>query len=391
MRGFKDNFPPYSNKIEAVLEAFRKISSLYGVAFVDLPLVEEVDLFMRTSGEDSDIVGKELFSVARFSKSEEEKEKSKTWALRPEGTAGMMRAIKENNILNEKKECRFAYIGPMFRYNRPQAGRYRQFSQVGWEFIGTPGPEIEAEAIIGAYEFASFFGLNFELEINNIGSLEDRKNYRQELQNYFEKQGIEISSDPIKMVDKRDKFEDNFPQIKINLEDKKNFSRLREILEKNKIPYKHNKFLVRGLDYYNSTVFELKQNGKETQGALIAGGRYDGLMQQIGGPATFAFGWAAGVERIANATQIEKKHQVVALVPLDAPDYAFLVAAKLRKKGINVKIFWGKILKKILEQADKQNIEEILICGLEEQKDNIFILKNLKNRTQKRVELWNLG
>jgi histidyl-tRNA synthetase len=179
MRGFKDNLPPISYAIEHVRKVFAKYSMLYGCNMIDLPLVEEADLYFRTSGDASDICNKELFEVRKY------KGDFKNWVLRPEGTASCMRAIHEANLMQDAKLLKFAYFDHMFRYNRPQHGRYRQFLNAGWEFVGIEGAEIDCELILGAKQFLDEFNLEYALEINSIGSCEDRKTYRNILAKHF--------------------------------------------------------------------------------------------------------------------------------------------------------------------------------------------------------------
>lgn len=377
MRGIRDNIPPRSYGIEFIRKKFEKLSSLYGVDLIDLPIMEEASLYIRTSGEDSDICNKELFEVRRF------KGEFTNWALRPEGTAGCMRAIREHNLMQQAKEWRLGYFCPMFRYNRPQSGRYRQFLQAGWEFIGNKEIECDAECIIAGANFIAEFEIDHVIEINTIGSVEDRKKYREILRKELK---LEENVDPLKILDKMEEIDESIPKMEINSEDQKKFARLIEILENNKIDFKLNPFLIRGLDYYNATVFEIKEVGKETQGTLLAGGRYDSLMEQISGPKTPAVGFAAGVDRIANSMKFAYKNCKVGIVALDAPDYAFKIAAKQREEGKECFIFWGDNLKKIFDQANRQEFEHIIICGKKEEETGIYIYKNFKTKKEEKIK-----
>lgn len=364
MRGFKDNIPPVSYGIEHVRKAFEKYSQLYGCDMIDMPIVEEASFYFRTSGDASDICNKELFEVRRY------KSEFEDWVLRPEGTAGCMRTIKENALMQHSKQLRLAYFAPMFRYNRPQKGRYRQFLQAGWEFVGIDGPYMDCELIIGAVQFLKEFNINFTLEINSIGNADDRKKYRENLRR---KLNLPPETDPLKILDKAEDT-NAFPTMQLNNTDATNFGKLQELLNKNEIPYVVNPYLVRGLDYYNSTVFEAKIEGQ----TILAGGRYDGLMEQIGGKPTPAVGFGAGVDRIVDHLNYQHQNKNIAIIPVDAEEYAYQVAKNMRDDNLNCVIFWGLDLKKALAEADKQNYKFALICGSAEKNTQQVQLKNLQ-------------
>lgn len=380
MRGFKDNIPPISYAINHVRKVFEKYSILYGCEMIDLPLVEEAALYFRTSGTDSDICNKELFEVRKY------KGEFEDWVLRPEGTASCMRAIKEADLMQKSKFLRFAYYGSMFRYNRPQKGRYRQFLNAGWEFIGVEGAEIDCELIVGAKQLLDELGLKYSLEINSIGNADDRKEYRQLLAQHFNAEG----KDPLKILDKAESFED-IPKMNLNLEAAREFDALQNMLKLSGVEFMHNPYLIRGLDYYNCTVFEFKIDNQ----AVLAGGRYDKLMEQIGGAYTPATGFGAGVDRIVNNVIYEHVNKHVAIIALDANEYAQNVATKLRSgaklmmqnQPIEAEyegcvIFWRMSLKKALSEADRQGYRYAIICGHDEASSNTVILKDLKNHTQ---------
>lgn len=373
MRGFKDNIPPLSYAIEHVRLIFEKHCKKFGCDMVDLPLVEESDLYFRTSGDASDVCNKELFEVRKW------KGEFQQWVLRPEGTASCMRAIKEASLMQAHRQVRLSYFAPMFRYNRPQKGRYRQFLQAGWEFVGQKGAASDCEVILGAVEFIKQFGFDFVVEINSIGSAEDRRIYRSELR---EKLNLDEDTDPLKILDKADNF-DSIPQMKLSQVDSAEFQTLCDLLTKNGVKFKHNPYLVRGLDYYNSVVFEIK--ACESGQTVLAGGRYDGLMEQIGGQATSAIGFAAGVDRIIEHMNYQHENHKIALIALDNAEYALLLAKKIREEYENgCVVYWNLDLSKALRECDKQNYEWVIICGENEAANNEYILKNLRLKTEER-------
>lgn len=385
MRGFKDNIPPSSYGIDYVRCVFEKVSRQYGLDFIDMPIVEEASLYFRTSGDASDVCNKELFEARKY------KGEFEDWVLRPEGTASCMRAIMEANFLQNQKFAKFAYFAPMFRYNRPQKGRYRQFLQAGWELIGMPGAAVDCELILGASEFLSQFNLKCVLEINSIGSASDRATYRDILR---AKMNLGQEIDPLKVLDKAERIDEDIPVLAINNDDAREFEKLQNMLSKQSlaqygIEVIHNPYLVRGLDYYNSTVFEFKVNGQ----AVLAGGRYDGLMQQIGGASVPATGFGAGVERIVENMEYQYINKNLAIIPVDANEYALHVAKMLREKKdifdtnnnsllqlddyTGCVIFWELSLKKALQEADKQGYRYVVIAGANEAERNMFMLKDL--------------
>lgn len=413
MRGFKDHIPPISYKIDYIKQQFEKLSALYGCDMIDLPLVETAQLYFRTSGLKSDICNKELFEVRKY------KGEFEDWVLRPEGTASCMRAIKEANFMQQQKFARFAYFGPMFRYNRPQKGRYRQFLHAGWEFVGAIGPESDAEIIIAARQFLEALQLDFTIEINSIGSAQDRLKYRQILGEYYQDMllnqtlfnqedilkadplkvdslrtgSLKFLADPLKFLDKAENINDDTPKMELNLEDASSFEKLCDILQKNNISFVHNPFLVRGLDYYNALVFEFKVQNQ----TVLAGGRYDGLMEQLGGQYLPAVGFAAGVDRICDYMNYAHVNCNIGIIPIDADEYGIEIADKLRQfhpiknninnQNMNIEydgcvMFWNMNLKKALQEADKQGYRYVIICAAQEQSSNNFILKDLVGKTE---------
>lgn len=370
MRGFKDILPPLSIKFEKIAKIFADLCKLFSVNFVELPLVEEADLYFRSSGAASDICNKELFEVRKY------KGDFSSWVLRPEGTASCLRAVKDSNFLIDNKVCRLGYYGPMFRYNRPQKGRYRQFFQAGWEWLGSSSKFSDLEIVLGACQLLDLIGIEYSLEINSIGNIEDRANYRQILRSHFN-----IVEDPFKKLDQLSLF-DGIPQMCLNAEDSSNFAFVFENLQTLKKPVIHNPYLIRGLDYYNGLVFEFKSQGQ----TILAGGRYDGLMQQLGGPHLPAIGFALGVDRVVErllGTSVLSDD--IALISLD-DIYAFQVLEKVRNFGYPVLPLWGMTLRSALQFSSKK-FKYAIIVGSNESNKGTFLIKNFELSLQKELIL----
>ena len=296
------------NKVRSVLSA-------YGYAEIRMPIVESTPLFARAIGEVTDVVEKEMFT---FDDRDEE-----SLTLRPEGTAGCVRAGIEHGLLYNQEQ-RLWYMGPMFRYERPQKGRYRQFHQVGVEIFGIPNPEIDAELIALTARLWKDLGIfdHVTLQLNSIGSLDARKNYRQALvdflQNHIdildEDSKRRLTTNPLRILDSKDQrvqeVLNDAPKLHDYLDDesREHFAQLCVLLDSLGIQYEINQKLVRGLDYYNKTVFEWVTSALGAQGTVCGGGRYDGLVEQLGGHATSGVGFAMGLERLVLLVQEVNPH-----------------------------------------------------------------------------------
>lgn len=369
MRGFKDNLPPISHKLEFIRKTFSEFSFNYSVDLIELPIVEEADLYFRTSGEESDVCNKELFEVRKYKGDFED------WVLRPEGTASCVRAVKEASYLERNKLCRLGYYGPMFRYNRPQKGRYRQFFQGGWEWFGSNSQNTDLEILLAADDLLKSLGLKCVFEINSIGNAEDRNNYRAILHKYFD-----LEKDPFKHLDKLDVFEE-IPKMELNKFDYNSFEFIKEQLTIHNRDFIHNPYLVRGLDYYNGIVFEFKHQGQ----TVLAGGRYDGLMAQLGGRSIPAIGFGLGVDRAADYIDFEPNiKKKVALINLGVSEYAFKIINDLRRNSYGVLPLWDMELAKALKFAS-QNHKYVVIVGEKEANSGTFILKDLETSVQKEL------
>ena len=325
--------------------------------------------------------------------------------LRPEGTAGIIRAIISNGLTHEMPFKAF-YNGPMFRYERPQKGRLRQFHQIGIELVGTHSEISDTEVISCGNRLLKELNIekNVILQINSLGNIEDRKKYIENLLNYLNSYKNKLSKDSLNRIDKNplrildSKNEEDINILKnapiisdyLNDDSKNKFKIIRQNLESLDISFTINPKLVRGLDYYNDLTFEFVTNELGSQGAVIAGGRYDGLMKQMGGPDLPGIGWAAGLERIRLLAKIsEAKNKLVTIIPIGSKSEKFCLnlTEKIRLAKIQVNIGYSGNLKKRLQNANKQKSDYALIIGDEELEKNLVIVKNLFNGDQENISI----
>ncbi|ENY54153.1 Histidyl-tRNA synthetase [Metamycoplasma alkalescens 14918] len=307
LKGTKDIFGQEAKILNFIRQSFEKVSLRYNFEFIETPIIEDYNLFVRATGETSDIVTKEMYVFKDNG--------NRTISLRPEGTASVIRAFVENKI-NNLTNSKFYYFGPMFRYERPQKGRYRQFIQGGIELIEKKSVLANFEIIKLAHDFLKELKIDdFVLEINNLGSFETRNNYIAELKKYFltyqnqlnEISKLRLEKNVLRILDDKDESEKDFVKNAPKLIDfltnkeKHDFESLLNFLDKFKIKYTLNPYLVRGLDYYNDIVFEFVSTSKAlgTKSTILGGGRYDGMIQSFGGPNIDSIGFAFGVDRIA--------------------------------------------------------------------------------------------
>jgi len=304
-KGTKDVLPEESYKWQYIEEKARKVSSLYGLSEVRTPTFEHTELFLRGVGDTTDVVNKEMYTF---------KDKGdRSITLKPEGTAGVARLFIENGLSSSALPAKMYYITPAFRYERPQAGRLREFHQFGVEIFGASSPDTDAEVIMLAEQFIKSLGLSeYELNINSIGCKTCRASYNEALKDFLRPHLGELcetcqtrfEKNPLRMLDCKEegcrKYMDNAPRIIDYLcpDCKAHFERLKNILDENGVKYKVNPQIVRGLDYYSKTVFEFVSTSIGSQGTICGGGRYDSLIETIGGSATPAVGFGAGIERL---------------------------------------------------------------------------------------------
>jgi histidyl-tRNA synthetase len=391
-RGFRDILGEDLRKFRRVTSTVRDILSRYNFEEVILPVLEFADLFERSIGEATDIVQKEMFVF--------EDRKGRRLALRPEGTAGAVRAYIQNRLYAQRSYHRIFYEGPMFRHERPQAGRYRQFHQIGAEVFGVAEPQADAEIIAIARDIVDSLGVKARIEINSLGCKRCRPAYREALLEYLRKVsdrlcpvcGERKERNPLRVLDCKvegcREAVKEAPKVVDYLcgECREHYARVREYLEALGVGYTENPNLVRGLDYYTRTVFEVIS--PELGNAVIAGGRYDHLVEEFGGPPTPALGFAVGVERMALLVEAPKEERTVYFViPFgDVVPYALKVADLLRKKGKVVEFsLRGGNLRKQLDFANRMGYRYAVIVGEEEKREGLVSLKDMETGDQVKV------
>ena len=352
VKGMNDILPPDSARWEALEAAVREVMRLHAYRNIRTPIVEPTALFVRGLGEVTDIVEKEMYSF-------EDRLNGEQLTLRPESTAGVVRAVVEHNLLYEGGK-RLYYMGPMFRHERPQRGRYRQFHQIGAEALGFGGPEVDAELILLAHALWQALGLKqVRLELNSLGQPPERLLHRAALIAYFEQHADQLDEDakrrlhsnPLRILDSKNPamnaLNDAAPKLLDFLGEQSlaHFNAVKAILDANGVPFTINPRLVRGMDYYNLTVFEFITDQLGSQGTVCGGGRYDYLIEQIGGKPAPAVGWALGVERVLEllkeqgAFSVEMAPDVYAIVPETAALPTVLpVLQSLRGMGVSVQM-----------------------------------------------------
>ncbi|MXP67259.1 histidine--tRNA ligase [Pantoea sp. Aalb] len=399
IRGMKDYLPSDIIIWQFIEEKLRQVLSSYGYNEIRLPIVEYTSLFNKAIGNITDIVEKEMYTF--------KDNNGESITLRPEGTAGCVRAGIEHGFLYNQQQ-RLWYIGPMFRYERPQKGRYRQFYQIGVESFGWQGPDIDAELIILSYRCWKVLGITeyVKLEVNSIGSLEVRNSYRRSLINFLEHHKDVLDDDcirrmytnPLRILDSKNPTIQkllNYALPLSNFLDKKShahFDNLCTLLKNNGIKYKVNERLVRGLDYYNDTVFEWVTNNLGSQGTICGGGRYDGLVKQMGGHPTPAIGFAIGLDRLVLLLKtINKTFQPKNIIDgyiiasgKSVQCAAIQLAEKLRDSDPTVKIItnFGSNLKKQFARANKCGARIALILGEHEVQTDQVIIKDMRTGNQ---------
>ena len=399
LRGMQDTDPIETSKINLVENSFDEISKSYGYQEVRFPIIESTDLFKRSVGDQSDIVNKEMFTF--------ESKSGKSMTLRPEGTAGCMRMAIETGLLDGGQQ-RLSYKGPMFRYERPQKGRSRQFQQLSLEAYGFNDYAIDLEMLEISNLLFEELSVKKEitLEINSIGSQKDQQEYSQKLKDYFSKYKKDLDEDslkrlernPLRILDSKNQDLENLikeaPMIdkSISRESQDKFSLIKNYLDGLEIKYKENPLLVRGLDYYNDLVFEWKSNSIGSQDTICGGGRYDSLSKIIGGREANAIGLSIGLERLCLLIEDTIVKDTKSLLIVCLEDSFFLdgmkLASSLRKKLKNFSIqFSGKDknLKTLLKKANKKNTDFMVIIGREEIKNNSYTLKKLSMNQEMKI------
>ena len=400
VRGTYDLYGAAKRKMKKVIAVGSAVVEKYGFDEIETPIFEFTEVFARNLGDTSDIVTKEMYCF---------KDKGgESLTLRPEGTAGVVRAFVSEGM-QQNLPVKFYYHGPMFRYERPQKGRQRQFTQFGVELLGVETPQADIEVISMAYEFLFFFCLNGQVtvEINSLGDAESRDAYREKLVAYLKAHLNELSEDsknrlernPLRILDSKEDCDkaviENAPRYadSLNETSKKFFADVLHGLDILGIKYRVNDRLVRGLDYYSHTVFELTTDKLGAQGTVLAGGRYNGLVAQMGGGDVAGIGWACGVERLSMLLEEDvSMPRPVAVIPVgdDTQEKAMEIAYKLRLAGFSVEQSYSGNMKKRLIKANKVNAYKAVIIGSDEAASGTVTLKDLDDGTQKTVAMADL-
>lgn len=411
LRGMRDILPKDGATWQKVYDIVKNISTAYGFSYVETPVLEQASLFIRSIGKGTDVVDKEMYVF-------EDKDSTKV-CLRPEMTASLVRSYVENGMQTLPQPVKMWYHGQMFRHDRPQAGRFRQFYQFGCETMGDANPIIDAELISVAYNTLRDLGIDAMVHINSIGTLQDRENYIVELVGYLrskrsylsEESKKRINKNPLRILDSKEEQDiavmEEAPQIVdwLSPESKKFFTNVLEYLDEAEIPYVLDPKLVRGLDYYTNTVFEIFTEDEELANiALGGGGRYDGLIEQLGGQATPAAGFALGLDRVVTVLKhkqdkIDKENSqkpkeenrankvFFAQLGEQANKKALNILENLRREGLTVYHNLAKSSLKVqMELANKIGATHTLILGQKEVQDGSILLRNMDSGIQEVVD-----
>ena len=399
LKGMKDRHSDDVRKYDFIVDTAKKVFSKYGFERIITPILEETELFRRSVGDETDVVSKEMYEF---------KDKgNRSVSMRPEGTAGVVRAYLEAGLHKSDPIVKWFYNGPMYRYEAPQKGRYREFHQVGAEIFGIRSPYLDAEIIRMGCEFLEKLGITgLTVEINSLGNIESRKKYIEDLKAFMAERLDKLSEDskkryeknPLRALDSKDKgdqeqFKDA-PKLYdyLDEESKKYFEDTKKYLELLNIKYVENPKLVRGLDYYSDTVFEIKSDKLGAQATVLAGGRYDRLLEILDNVKIPAIGFAAGMERIAmlmDENLIENKENGVYVVYFDdTKEYFIKTLEELRKNDIKASFDYNpKSFGAQMKKANKINAEYVLILGEDEQKENVVTLKKFSTGEQEKYSL----
>jgi histidyl-tRNA synthetase len=400
-RGTRDILPDETPLWQALENTCHKVFKLYDYQEIRTPVFESTELFSRSIGSSTDIVKKEMYEF--------KDRKGRSLTLRPEETAPVVRACLENNLIGPDKITKVYYLGPMFRYERPQAGRQRQFHQAGVEAFGSDDPLIDAEMILMNIQLFKTIGLkDFEVNLNSVGCSACRPAYRKKLHDYFKTHVAGMCEDcrdrfehnPLRILDCKEagcqKQIENAPAAIDSLcaACKSHFESVVKMLDYQKAVFKVNKRLVRGLDYYTRTTFEIVSGALGAQNAVSGGGRYDGLVEEMGGKATPAVGFAVGLERIVQVMsndqcQMSNEGKIVLYVATmgeEAKNLGFDLMMKLRQSDVAAEMdYSGKSLKAQMKAADRLGAKHVYIIGEDEIKKESAILKEMQTGEQKEV------
>ena len=405
IKGTKDLLPNSTYDLQDIENHLMRFLHIHGYGEIRTPIFETTELFSRSVGENTDIVNKEMYTW--------EDQNGQSLTLRPEMTASVVRAYVQKQIWKIEPISKFYYIGPLFRRERPQKGRLRQFHQFGIEAIGSQNPEQDAEVISIAYNIYKMFGVeDLSIKVNSLGSNNIREKFAKDLKNSIlkfksvlsESELNRLEKNPLRVLDTKNNeikkiIIDNAPNISdyISTEDKNHFKSVLEILDDMGIPYTHDDFLVRGLDYYNKTVFEVISNKLGGQDALCGGGRYDKLISQLGGSDIPAMGFAAGVERLMIAMNLEHNQTTntdIYIVNTESSliSQSMIIADDIRK-NLGVAVYVDTLrrsLKSQLRHANKMNSKFSIILDSNTSNENKVSIKSMEENTQEEIDINNI-
>ena len=389
IRGTQSLLGDEADRFHEVVAAFDRVRRLYGFKRVEVPLIEPTQVFARTMGETTDVVSKEMYSF--------EDRSGDSITLRPEFTAGICRAYLSEGW-QQFAPLKVATHGAAFRYERPQKGRYRQFHQLDAEIIGAPEPQADVELLALGSQLLSELGIRgVTLKLNTLGDAESRDSWRAQLVEHFEAHRADLSEDsrerleknPLRILDSKDPrdrpFVEGAPVMQLSPQADEFFGKVREGLDAAGVAYELDPHLVRGLDYYRHTAFEFVTDQLGAQGTVIAGGRYDGLVEQLGGPHTPAVGWAAGIERLAMMIDAPAPDLIDAAIVVEddgAMGAAWAAASRLRECGLSVEIVASGSPRKRFDRAVKKGAREIVVLGVAEGQ----VTRRVKSNDQPRAE-----
>ncbi len=399
VKGMRDLFGAELRWFQHIEDTARRVFGRHGYGEIRTPILEELEVFKRSVGESSDIVNKEMYEFTDKG--------GRQVVMRPENTAGVVRAAIQHKLLASSDPVLFYYIGPQFRYERMQTGRYRQFWQIGAESFGVATPESEAESLLMLHGFLTELGLkHLVFSINSVGTPESRPAFHAAFRAFFAQRADRfcedchrrIESNPLRVLDcKNEKCQvalEGHPVITDHLDEAsaQHHARLKALLTELAIPFEENPRLVRGLDYYTRTAFEVLSSDLGAQSALLGGGRYDGLVKQLGGPEVPAFGWAIGLDRLAMVLQQVRGEAPFAppalLIPLGerAATEALKLARALWEAGLPIQLETrGGALKKALATANRTGVQTVLILGDGELDSGTLTVKHMATGEQ---ETW---
>lgn len=397
-RGTRDIYGKDLSAFLFVENTARDFAKRYGFGEIQTPVFESTEVFARGVGETSDIVSKEMYTFTDRG--------GESFTLRPEGTAGVVRAFISEGM-EQNQPVKLFYAGPMFRYERPQKGRYRQLHQVGVEVLGATAPQTDVEVLCLAWDFLSALGLQpfIRLELNTLGDAESRAAYREALVTYFEQYKDQLSEDsrvrleknPLRILDSKDegdkKIVENAPAMidYLNEDSRAFFENVKAGLTEMGIPFVVNPRLVRGLDYYRHTVFEFITDSLGAQGTVLGGGRYDGLVEELGGPKTAGIGFGAGIDRLSLLLQETGKQPAeprpIAVIPVgeDILLPVMKIAHDLRQNGFIVDMAYSGNMGKRMKKANKINACAAVIMGSDEYEKGIVTVRDLDTGDQSEI------